>query len=136
MQSPVPDNDTTGPEGPNWSDGFSNQTVRQVIRVSSGGSQVRVRLSNLYGTKPLKVTGATIARTRDGATVEPGTLRSLTFHGARSATISVGRVAAVRPGGRAGRCAGVADDHPLLRRLYRPVDLPRGRPDRQLPRRR
>ena len=97
MQSPVPGNDTTDPKGPNWSDGFSNQTVRQVIRVSSGGSQVRVRLSNLYGTKPLKVTGATIARTRDGATVEPGTLRSLTFHGARSATISAGRVAASDP---------------------------------------
>jgi lysophospholipase L1-like esterase len=97
MQSPVPGNDTTDPKGPNWSDGFSNQTVRQVIRVSSGGSQVRVRLSNLYGTKPLKVAGATIARTRDGATVEPGTLRSLTFHGARSATISAGRVAASDP---------------------------------------
>ncbi|HMI24676.1 MAG TPA: GDSL-type esterase/lipase family protein [Streptosporangiaceae bacterium] len=46
MQSPVPGNDTTDPKRPNWSDGFSNQTVRQVIRVSSGGSQVRVRLSN------------------------------------------------------------------------------------------
>ena len=97
MQSPVPGSDTTDPKGPNWSDGFSNQTVRQVIRVSGGGSQVRVRLSNLYGTKPLKVTGATIARTRDGATVEPGTLRPLTFHGARSATISAGRVAASDP---------------------------------------
>jgi lysophospholipase L1-like esterase len=97
MQSPVPGNDTTDPKRPNWSDGFSNQTVRQVIRVSSGGSQVRVRLSNLYGTKPLKVAGATIVRTRDGATVEPGTLRSLTFHGARSATISAGRVAASDP---------------------------------------
>ena len=84
MQPPVAGNGTTGP---NWSDGFSDQTVRQVIRVSSGGSQVRVRLSNLYGTKPLQVTGATIARTRDGAMVEPGTVRSLTFHGARSATI-------------------------------------------------
>jgi len=54
MQPPVPGNDTMGP---NWSDGFANQTVRQVIRVSRGGSQVRVRLSNLYGTKPLRVTG-------------------------------------------------------------------------------
>ena len=53
MQSPVPGSDTTDPKGPNWSDGFSNQTVRQVIRVSGGGSQVRVRLSNLYGTKPI-----------------------------------------------------------------------------------
>ena len=75
MQPPVPGNDTTGPEGPNWSDGFADQTVRQVVRVSSGGSLVRVRLSNLYGTKPLQVTGATIARTRDGAAVEPGPAR-------------------------------------------------------------
>ena len=43
------------------------------------------------------MTGATIARTRDGAAVEPGTVRSLTFHGARSATISAGRVAASDP---------------------------------------
>ena len=39
MQSPVPGNDTTDPKGPNWSDGFSNQTVRQVIRVSGGGTR-------------------------------------------------------------------------------------------------
>ncbi len=51
MQPPVAGRDTTGP---NWSDGFSDQTVRQVIRVSTGGSQCRVRLSNLYGTKPLQ----------------------------------------------------------------------------------
>ena len=82
MQPPVAGNPATGP---NWSGGFSDQTIRQVIRVSSGGRQVRVRLSNLYSTKPLQVTGATIARTRDGATVEPGTVRSLTFDGARSA---------------------------------------------------
>jgi lysophospholipase L1-like esterase len=94
MQPPVAGNPTTGP---NWSDGFSDQTVRQVVRVSAGGRQVRVRLSNLYGTKPLHVTGATIARTRDGATAEPGTVRSLTFHGARSATIPAGRTAASDP---------------------------------------
>ena len=94
MQPPVAGNPTTGP---NWSDGFSDQTVRQVIRVSAGGRQVRVRLSNLYGTKPLHVTGATIARTRDGATAEPGTVRSLTFHGAHSAAIPAGRTAASDP---------------------------------------
>jgi hypothetical protein len=71
MQPPVAGNPTTGP---NWSDGFSDQTVRQVVRVSAGGRQVRVRLSNLYGTKPLHVTGATIARTRDGATADPAAL--------------------------------------------------------------
>jgi hypothetical protein len=31
---------------------FSNQTVRQIVRVSIGGSKVRIRLSNEFGTKP------------------------------------------------------------------------------------
>src|SRR5262245_10827410 len=36
---------------PNWSvDGFTNQTVRQVVRISDGGPSVRIRLSNAYGT--------------------------------------------------------------------------------------
>ena len=122
--------------GPNWSDGFTDQTVRQVIRVTGGGRQVRVRLSNLYGTGPLQVTGATIARTRDGATVEPGTVRSLTFHGARSATIQTGRIAASDPAALPVSPLESLTDHPFLRRLYRPVDLPRGRPDHHLPRRR
>lgn len=52
----------TGPENlldPNWAAaGFSHQTIRQTIRLSSGGRLVRIRLSNRYGTKPLHVTGA------------------------------------------------------------------------------
>jgi predicted metalloprotease len=92
-----PGSDTTGP---NWSDGFSDQTVRQVVRVSADGSQVRVRLPKLYDIKPLQVTGATIARTRDGAVADPGTMWSLTFHGARSATIQTGQVAASDPAAR------------------------------------
>jgi lysophospholipase L1-like esterase len=40
-------------------DGFSNQTVRQVVRVSDGGPSVRIRLSNVYGTALLRVSGAT-----------------------------------------------------------------------------
>jgi lysophospholipase L1-like esterase len=94
MQQPVPSNPTTGP---NWSDGFAGQTLRQVIRVTGAGSRVRIRLSNLYGSGPLRVTGATIARTGTGAAVEPGTVRSLTFHRARSVTIPAGQVTASDP---------------------------------------
>jgi lysophospholipase L1-like esterase len=66
--------------GPNWSvAGFANQTVRQVIRTSVGGSLLRVRLSNVYGAAPLQVAGATIAKTGAGASVLPGTLRPVTF---------------------------------------------------------
>jgi lysophospholipase L1-like esterase len=78
-------------DGPNWSlDGFTDQSVRQVVRVSAGGSQVRIRLSNRFGSQPLRIAGATIAKTGMGATVRPGTLRSLTFGHRTSTTIPVG----------------------------------------------
>lgn len=37
------------------STGFSNQTLRQIVKVSLGGSELRVRLSNAFGTKPVVV---------------------------------------------------------------------------------
>ena len=40
---------------------IENQTVRQVVRISTGGKRVRVRFSNEYGTKPLVIGAATIA---------------------------------------------------------------------------
>ncbi|MGW5866175.1 SGNH/GDSL hydrolase family protein [Streptomyces sp. NPDC055239] len=73
---------------PNWSeDGFSGQTLRQVVRVTQGGDRARIRLSNAYGTSPLHIAGATIARTEKGAAVEEGSVRRLTFEGRRSVSI-------------------------------------------------
>ncbi|MEN8653639.1 SGNH/GDSL hydrolase family protein [Streptomyces sp. 21So2-11] len=73
---------------PNWSqEGFSGQTVRQVVRVTAAGERARIRLSNAYGTSPLRITGATLARTDKGAAVEPGSVRHLTFAGKRSVAI-------------------------------------------------
>lgn len=73
---------------PNWSqEGFSGQSVRQVVRVTEGGDRARIRLSNAYGTSPLHITGATIARTAQGAAVEKGSVRRLTFDGAESTRI-------------------------------------------------
>lgn len=81
--------------GDNWSiAGFSNQTVRQEVRASGGGNVVRIRLSNLYGTQPLRLAAATIARSAGGAGTEPGTMRSLTFRGGRSVIIPGGHVIA------------------------------------------
>lgn len=73
---------------PNWSrEGFWRQSLRQVVRVGAGGGRVRVRLSHAYGTSPLRIAGATVARAGAGAAVEPGTLRRLTFGGAAGARI-------------------------------------------------
>jgi lysophospholipase L1-like esterase len=81
-----------GWEYANWSlAGFADQSVRQVVRLSAGGSQVRIRLSNRYGSAPLRVTGATIAKAGDGAAVRPGSSRRLTFDRSGSTTIPAGR---------------------------------------------
>ncbi|MFI1354114.1 SGNH/GDSL hydrolase family protein [Streptomyces sp. NPDC020898] len=67
---------------PNWSrEGFWRQSLRQAVRLGAGGGRVRVRLSHAYGTSPLRVAGATVARTASGAAVEPGSVRRLTFGG-------------------------------------------------------
>ncbi|GLW06520.1 hypothetical protein Misp01_16500 [Microtetraspora sp. NBRC 13810] len=91
LQRPVA-NELTGP---NWStEGFAAESVRQVVRVSAGGTGVRVRLSNLYGAAPLRLTGATVGKAGDGAAVRPGTLRPLTFGRSASVTVPPGRTLA------------------------------------------
>lgn len=76
---------------PNWSaEGFADQSVRQVVRLSDGGPQVRVRLSNRYGTTPLAVAGATVARSAGGAAVIPETVSRLTVTGAEAFEIAPG----------------------------------------------
>jgi lysophospholipase L1-like esterase len=92
MQQPVASSPAFGD---NWSmAGFSDQTVRQEVRVSGGGNVARIRLSNLDGTEPLRIKEATIAESAGGAATEPGTMRPLTFRGSRSVTIPAGQVTA------------------------------------------
>ncbi|MFD9908769.1 SGNH/GDSL hydrolase family protein [Streptomyces sp. NPDC059063] len=80
--------------GPNWSvKGFERQTVRQVVRVSKGGTKARIELSNRFGRTPLRISGATIARTAKGAAVEDGSVRELSFGGKESLTIPAGATA-------------------------------------------
>lgn len=81
----------TAPFAPNWSQqGFADQTVRQVVRVSTGGTRARVELSNRYGSSQLRITGATVARTDNGASVEAGSVRQLSFGRNRSVTVAAG----------------------------------------------
>ncbi|TCC52165.1 SGNH/GDSL hydrolase family protein [Kribbella pittospori] len=76
---------------PNWSEkGFADQTVRQVVRVTAGGTQVRIQLSNQYGGRPLHIASATIARSSAGAAVQSQSMRVLRFDGARTVTIPRG----------------------------------------------
>lgn len=68
---------------------FENQTVRQVVRLSTGGSAVRVRFTNEYSDKPLDIGAATIAIA--GADGKPtGEILTLTFGGKPSVAIPAG----------------------------------------------
>ncbi|MDR7303744.1 SGNH/GDSL hydrolase family protein [Haloactinomyces albus] len=72
---------------------FDDTTLRQVVHLSVGGDSLRLRLTNVHGTKPLSVGAVTVA-VRDGAAgtplVQPSTLTSVTFDGESSATIPAG----------------------------------------------
>ncbi|MET7384488.1 SGNH/GDSL hydrolase family protein [Streptomyces sp. NPDC005529] len=70
-------------------------SIRNVVHTSVGGRAARVRLSNRLGTAPLQLGSVTLALQVPGAPAGPGavagTLRTVTFGGARSFTVPVGR---------------------------------------------
>ena len=68
-----------------------------MARVSLGGNQVRVVISNEYGTAPLVVGAAHVALSGEGAAIEAGSDRALTFSGNPSVTIPPGAPAISDP---------------------------------------
>jgi lysophospholipase L1-like esterase len=60
---------------------LNNQTVRQVVRVTLGGSKVRVRLSNEFGDAPVRIGAAHVALAGEGTTIQVGSGHALTFSG-------------------------------------------------------
>jgi hypothetical protein len=69
---------------------FSNQTVRNIIYTSVGGSQVRIQLSNTFGSSPLTVGAVSVGEVLAGARLVPGTSQPLTFGGSATVTIPAG----------------------------------------------
>ncbi|MFG3044290.1 SGNH/GDSL hydrolase family protein [Streptomyces sp. NPDC048241] len=68
----------------------ADRSYRLIVRVSAGGSDLRVRLSNAYGTRPLTVDSAHAGLQADGAALEPGSNRALTFDGQHTVTVPAG----------------------------------------------
>ncbi|HEY6452038.1 MAG TPA: hypothetical protein VIX87_05525, partial [Steroidobacteraceae bacterium] len=65
-------------------------TIRQLVRVSSGGQRVRIRFTNEYGTKPLRIGAAHVALADEKGAIQPGSGRAVSFGGKPSVTISAG----------------------------------------------
>ena len=69
---------------------IDDQTVRERVRLSLGGTQIRIRFSNEYGSSPLRIGAATVAMPNDPSSVTPGSIQTVTFGGRPSATIPAG----------------------------------------------
>ena len=76
---------------------FSNQTVRDIIYTSAGGSSLRVQLSNTFGSAPLQVGAVSVGVVLNGSQLLPGTSRTVTFGGKTSVTIPAGAQEASDP---------------------------------------
>jgi hypothetical protein len=80
---------------------LSDQTVRQVVHISVGGDQVRLRLTNEFGDQALRIGEVHVARaagpgsdtgsdTGTGTDIVAATDRTVTFGGRRAVTVPAG----------------------------------------------
>jgi hypothetical protein len=69
---------------------LDTQTVRDVVHMSIGGSGLRIRLSNAFGSAPVTFGRAYVGVQDSGAALVVGSNRQVTFGGSASVTIPVG----------------------------------------------
>jgi lysophospholipase L1-like esterase len=81
-----------GEEFPSQIIELGNRTLRQIVRISIGGEQVRVRLANIFGDEPVVIGAARIALRDADERIDPASDRVVTFSGTSSVTIPAGAV--------------------------------------------
>jgi lysophospholipase L1-like esterase len=69
---------------------LENQTVRERVRVSVGGPQIRLQLSNEFGSALLLIGSVTVALPNGPAGIQPASVRTVAFDGRNSVSISAG----------------------------------------------
>ena len=65
-------------------------TIRQIVHASVGGNQLRLRLSNEFGTAPVVVGPVHVALSAGGAKIRPNSDRTVTFGGKTTTTLYAG----------------------------------------------
>lgn len=96
-----------------------DQTLRLIVHCAAGGSHVRIRLSNLFGDRPLAVGAAYVGLPSAAARLVPGTNRRLTFGGRPVAVVPPGRDLASDP-----VALGIVAGQELAISLYIPAVSP------------
>lgn len=69
---------------------FAATTLREIVHVSNGGDQIRIRFTNELGSDPLTISDAHAALSAGGAAIKDGTDHAVTFGGATSVRIAPG----------------------------------------------
>jgi lysophospholipase L1-like esterase len=69
---------------------LAGRTMRMIVRPQVTGSEVRIRLSNRFGTASLPLGPVSVARAAAGAALVPGTVRQVTFGDAADAVVPPG----------------------------------------------
>jgi hypothetical protein len=77
--------------------GFHDATIREIVLTSTGGVRVRVRLSNAFGSVPLRIGPVAVAFQTRGAGTVTGTTTPAYFGGRRSVLIPPGAQATSDP---------------------------------------
>lgn len=70
---------------------IENQSLRMIAHLSLGGSQLRVRLTNAYGTAPVTFAQVRVARRTEGAAVDRRTDRPVHFGGEVRVVVQPGK---------------------------------------------
>ena len=65
-------------------------TLREIVHISAGGAEIRVRFTNAYGTDPLIVSDAHVTLSAGSAAIQPGSDHAITFGGATTVNIPPG----------------------------------------------
>jgi lysophospholipase L1-like esterase len=69
---------------------FHDQTIRQIVRLSGGGIELRVRFTNEFGLARVEIGSAHVAIAAEGGAIQPGSDHVLTFAGKTTAAIQPG----------------------------------------------
>jgi lysophospholipase L1-like esterase len=70
--------------------GFTDRTLREIVHLGMGGDQLRIRLTDAFGTDGVVVDGVTAGLRGAGAALVTGTLRAVTFGGSRDVILAAG----------------------------------------------
>ena len=79
-----------GPAALSGATQYTDQTLRLIVHTSVGGTQVRVRISNTFGTESLAIGAAHVALRKTDDSIIPDTDRRLSFSGKSSFAVPAG----------------------------------------------